>query len=226
RLHALPAQGHSLGDEPGAGEQSGSGGPALPNLMHNASPQGTALEAPGTPTPGLALPGDKRREDDSYLAVTGPTDQHLPREEARAASVVTVGGASVQGPPPPPARPARPGVSPKTPPPGSSRPRSAGDPRGAALRLPDAICPSKPVRRPPGPEVAVPDAGLQVLPHPADEPPGSRSRLPGGAAPRARFVQPGRAGGRTPPRSPSGGRPALTGPTAAAAATATATGLP
>uniref|UniRef100_A0A8C7CDL1 Leucine-rich repeat-containing protein 24 n=1 Tax=Neovison vison TaxID=452646 RepID=A0A8C7CDL1_NEOVI len=143
---------------------------------------------------------------------------------ARVPPVWSLGGASVQGPPPPAARPARPGVSPKTPPPWSSRPRAAGDPRGDALRLPDAICLSKPVRRAPGPEVAVPDAGLQVLPHSADEPTGSR--LPGGAAPssRARFLRPGRAGVRTPPRSLSGRRPALTGPTAAAAvAAATAT---
>lgn len=47
-------------------------------------------------------------------------------------------------------RPAAPGVSPKTPPPGSSRPRAAGDPQCDALRLPDVMCPSKPVRRPPG----------------------------------------------------------------------------
>lgn len=107
-------------------------------------------------------------------------------------------------------RPAAPGFSPKTPPPGSSRPRAAGDAQCDALRVPDVICPSQPVPPPPrpGPEVALPDAGLQVLPHPADERPGSRSRLPGGAAPsaRARFVRPGRAGGaRRPAPSPAGG---------------------
>lgn len=120
-------------------------------------------------------------------------------------------------------RPAAPGFSPKTPPPGSSRPRAAGDAQCDALRVPDVICPSQPVPPPTPPGTRGRSARRRA---PGSSPPRGRTARvplppPGRRRPkRPRPLRAARQGrGRTPPRSISGRRPALTGPTAAATAT-------
>lgn len=68
-------------------------------------------------------------------------------------------------------RPAAPGFSPKTPPPGSSRPRAAGDAQCDALRVPDVICPSQPVPAR-GPRSLCPTQGSRFFPTPRTNGPG------------------------------------------------------